>query len=80
MFVQHIEGDAGAVIAVQPLPLGGRSLSSSLSSPGYTRGAYQQTKGHSPSPSAGGPTMESHDNSDNATSNQPAWQFATPVS
>lgn len=25
VFVQHMEGDAGAVIAVQPLPLGGKS-------------------------------------------------------
>lgn len=33
VFVQHMEGDARVVIAVQPLPLGGRSLSSPLSSP-----------------------------------------------
>lgn len=37
-------------------------------------------EGHDPSPLAGGATMESHNNSDNATSNQTAWQFVTLVS
>lgn len=37
-------------------------------------------KGYGPSTSAGSPTVKNHDNSDNATSNQTAWQLITLVS
>lgn len=80
VFVQHMEGDAGAVIAVQPLFLFGREISQQFSIITWLYMRCLPAKGPGPSPSAGGPTVESHANSDNATSDQTAWQFVTLVS
>lgn len=80
VFAQHMEGDAGAVVAVQPLFLFEREISQQFSVTTWLYVTCLPAKGPGPSPSAGGPTMGSHDNSDNATSDQTAWQFVTIVS